>query len=337
MRRPKREKLSGIYVLCALLGKKIGYKYVGRTENIESRQREHLRLLRLNKHHSTKLQRYFNKYGENSLRFHLIQKCGLNELDFYEKFFIKCFDSFKNGFNHTEGGNGFIGTNGKPCVLTNIDTGETVKTKTITEFSEKFNLVHSGICVVLQGKAFYTGRWYSKENAWRPKIYELISPDGVIHKLINIDTRKFCEEHSLNKDSIYAFLTGKIPSYCGWRLATNASYIPRKIYAKYHLVSPTGEEFQGENVTELAKKFDVKPSGLIAVASGRLISYKGWVRPGHVSFHQTCDFSVISPTGQIHKVENKRYFCEQFGLESHNFGQMTIGKRREYKGWKLAA
>ena len=65
--------------------------YVGSSKSCELRHKQHLRKLRAKKHINPHLQYAFDKYGENSLSFEIIELAGLEhlidrELYWYEKF-----------------------------------------------------------------------------------------------------------------------------------------------------------------------------------------------------------------------------------------------------------
>lgn len=70
--------------------------YVGSAINIGQRWKLHLRSLNKNKHHSIKLQRHFNKYGESDLQFSILLSCEKEDLLKIEQYFI---DSLNPYFN----------------------------------------------------------------------------------------------------------------------------------------------------------------------------------------------------------------------------------------------
>ena len=70
--------------------------YIGSASDTKRRWVVHLCNLRKNKHHSPKLQRHYNKYGEGDLEFIVIVGCDKNDLLKHEQYFI---DSFKPYFN----------------------------------------------------------------------------------------------------------------------------------------------------------------------------------------------------------------------------------------------
>jgi group I intron endonuclease len=91
-----REKICGIYKIKNIIDNKV---YIGSSKNIKERWYRHKKDLRKNKHHSVKLQRAWNKYGEENFKFEIIIRCDNAELLSKEQFYIDKFDSFNNGYN----------------------------------------------------------------------------------------------------------------------------------------------------------------------------------------------------------------------------------------------
>ena len=63
-------KNSGIYKITNLINKKY---YIGSSLDIKRRWKEHRRNLIKNKHNNIHLQKSWNKYGENSFLFEIIE------------------------------------------------------------------------------------------------------------------------------------------------------------------------------------------------------------------------------------------------------------------------
>lgn len=97
---------SGIYMM---KNKRNGKVYIGQSQNIQHRHYVHLSLLRRGLHPNTHLQSAWNKYGENSFEFSIIEFCDLAELDEREMYYICEYDSIDNGYNQTAGGGGIRG------------------------------------------------------------------------------------------------------------------------------------------------------------------------------------------------------------------------------------
>lgn len=83
-------------------------KYIGKTNNIEHRIEQHLSALKKNNHHSIKLQRAVNKYGLENFQFtyKTVEVLDENELNILEIQEIEKYNSYKEGYNETLGGDG---------------------------------------------------------------------------------------------------------------------------------------------------------------------------------------------------------------------------------------
>jgi len=88
-------KISGIYKIQSKI--KPERIYIGSAVYVKNRWNLHLSDLRKNKHHSIKLQRHFNKYGEVDLQFSILLGCEKEDLLKIEQYFI---DSYKPYFNN---------------------------------------------------------------------------------------------------------------------------------------------------------------------------------------------------------------------------------------------
>ena len=77
--------------------------YVGQTTNFKKRYNSH----KNSNNTQQKLYYSFNKYGFENHKIEIIHYCNKNELNNWEKFYIKLFDTFssKHGLNLTSGGN----------------------------------------------------------------------------------------------------------------------------------------------------------------------------------------------------------------------------------------
>ena len=87
-------QISGIYKIQSKI--KPERIYIGSAVNISERWRLHLGRLRKNKHHSKKLQRHYDKYGEIDLQFSILLGCQKEDLIKTEQYFL---DSYNPYFN----------------------------------------------------------------------------------------------------------------------------------------------------------------------------------------------------------------------------------------------
>lgn len=86
-----------------------GMRYVGKSEDITARWRVHKHHLRSNTHINVHLQRAWNKYGEDAFRFYVIEETDKDAINDAEKKWIKQLDTYRHGYNRTEGGEGQSG------------------------------------------------------------------------------------------------------------------------------------------------------------------------------------------------------------------------------------
>jgi group I intron endonuclease len=76
-----------------------GPVYVGHSTNVFKRFNAHRYMLRHNKHSSIRLQRAWNKYGEEAFSFHLLTDCPKEQLVEAEQFFMDEFEAVNLGYN----------------------------------------------------------------------------------------------------------------------------------------------------------------------------------------------------------------------------------------------
>ncbi len=137
-------KLSGIYKISSII--KDFRIYIGSAINIKQRNYLHLSQLRNNKHHSKKLQRHFNKYGEKDLLFEIIEECTVETLINREQYWIDLLNPY---FNTAKIAGSTLGV--KCSEESNIKRKETWSKKTWTDedrkkfdFSDRRTLTEEG-------------------------------------------------------------------------------------------------------------------------------------------------------------------------------------------------
>ena len=93
----------GIYKITNLINNKV---YIGQSQNIEQRWISH-KYESINSNqdqYNYSIHRAFRKYGLDNFSFSIIELTEKDKLNEREKYWISFFDSFKNGYNETEGG-----------------------------------------------------------------------------------------------------------------------------------------------------------------------------------------------------------------------------------------
>lgn len=267
-----KEVLCGIYMWEVILpGKWFGGKYIGQSIDIYTRKRGHELDLYNQDHHNKKFQRFYNKYGIESFKFTILLTCSEKELDFWEKWYIKSFNTYKTkiNFNMTPGGDcsNLYLTTQKPGVLFNIKTKKLESFDSIASFARKYNLKNASICNVLNRKRKYVGDWVRPDN--QPKTYILIDPNGNSYEVIKIS--EFSREHGLSRVCVGDLIRKKIESHAGW---TRLDSTPRGI--KIKLISPLGEVVEAQNMSEFCRTNGLSQGHISSVILGKRNVHKGW-------------------------------------------------------------
>lgn len=95
---------QGIYKITNKINNKI---YIGKSTDIEERWKYHISHYNYEREYDKPLYKSFRKYGIENFSFEIIEECSL-DIDEKEKYWINFYDSYKNGYNATIGGEGGI-------------------------------------------------------------------------------------------------------------------------------------------------------------------------------------------------------------------------------------
>lgn len=143
--------MVGIYSIVNVIN---GKRYIGQTVNFPRRKTQHKTRLKNGGSYMSysKLYPAYLKYGFDSLKFEWIETCSKDQLNEREMHWINYFDSYRNGYNATIGGQNPIA----------YWTGKKRSIKTIEKVSRS-----------LTGKklSLHTRRKMSKAHSGRPKKY----------------------------------------------------------------------------------------------------------------------------------------------------------------------
>lgn len=99
MKRKSKDVICGVYKIENMVNSKC---YIGSSFDIYGRWVQHKRDLMSMRHHSAKLQNSWNKHGEQSFRFEIVEMVETDDRDELfklEDYHIESFDSFNNGYN----------------------------------------------------------------------------------------------------------------------------------------------------------------------------------------------------------------------------------------------
>ena len=92
-----KEKICGVYKIENSVN---GKYYIGSSNNIYRRWKEHIKLLNRNNHHSPHLQFAWNKYGEKNFKFTILEECDEQILLKKEQFYIDMMNATDDSFGY---------------------------------------------------------------------------------------------------------------------------------------------------------------------------------------------------------------------------------------------
>lgn len=132
-----REIIIGIYKITNTINNKY---YIGSSDDVYKRWKDHIYYLNRNKHINKHLQNAWNKYDEEYFKFEIIEKCNHKDKFIREQFYLDKLNPFdENGYNICKQANG--GKNGSISneIITEIKSMLKYGYRTI-EISKNFNI-----------------------------------------------------------------------------------------------------------------------------------------------------------------------------------------------------
>ena len=132
----------GIY---KIENKQTNEKYIGQSIHIQQRFKEHIKG---NKKPLSNIDRNIQKYGKDNFLFEIIEECSQEKLNEREIYWIAYFDSFRNGYNNTPGGNDTscaVKVNEKPVEQYTLDGKYITTYKSTCEASRQTGIEQSNI------------------------------------------------------------------------------------------------------------------------------------------------------------------------------------------------
>lgn len=130
-----------------------GHIYIGQAVDIKARIRGH----RFSANHpedkdaSMPIHRALRKYGEKNFDIKILEECSCQELDDRERYWVKYYNSYLNGYNANPGG-GSCEHLGKPVCLYGFDGNFVKEYKSVTEAAKSLEINRQQIYSILQGQ-----------------------------------------------------------------------------------------------------------------------------------------------------------------------------------------
>lgn len=110
--------MIGIYKITNLIN---GHSYIGLSTNIEKRWSYHKTQYNWEREKNKSLYQAFIKYGIDNFKFEVLEECSVEQLSEKEIYYINKYDTFKNGYNSTTGGENNQGESHPRHKLTELD------------------------------------------------------------------------------------------------------------------------------------------------------------------------------------------------------------------------
>lgn len=177
-----------------------GKSYIGQTvQTMEQRLKQHLK----NKKNHNFINA-INKYGIDEFHSEIIEEVDENKLDEKEIYWIAYCNTYNNGYNMTEGGDGFTSTQRKKYISENYGKHiENMKKYGLLDMKGEKNPFYGKKHSEENMKKSVNNRKNNNNGEYHPsgnrtaKNFIFISPDGKEYKVFN-SAKKFCEEQGIN-------------------------------------------------------------------------------------------------------------------------------------------
>ncbi len=113
--------MSDTYCIYRIVNFQNGKCYVGLTVDPKARKRAHFGALRRQTHYNAHLQNSYNHYGKSAFWFEIIEEnISGDDIKDRECYWVTHFNSEKNGYNRTPGGDARGGDRVNPCIWNGI-------------------------------------------------------------------------------------------------------------------------------------------------------------------------------------------------------------------------
>lgn len=213
--------------------------YVGQSANIEIRYYKHTWMLKNNRHDNYKIQNNYNKYGSYPL-LKIVEKCvNTDNLDILENSWIEEFDSTSIGLNLCAAEGVRYGTN-----ATNTKYSK-IKLLLVFRALRNYKISYDSL---------------AKKHDINASTIRSIAM-GVQHTWLHVK---------------YPNIWKQIQEVSSKKLSYKNSLVNLGKPTKY-VVSPSGEEYLVENLSEFSRQHGLWTSSLCRLLKGQIKSTNGWV------------------------------------------------------------
>lgn len=198
--------MTGIYKIENIVNNKI---YIGSCSNFNVRKGSHLCLLRQGKHHSIKLQRSFDKYGETNFIISLIENCKKENLITREQYYIDTLKPYYNICLIAGSTQGRIFTDLHKEKLSKSLTGK-VRTEAQKEYQRQIKIGKTHTKETEQKISKIVNKIKGNRVGDKINSEKILNFINIANKESNIKTiKQICKENNFNYRSVLRFVSNQ--------------------------------------------------------------------------------------------------------------------------------
>lgn len=188
--------MIGIYKITNKLN---NHSYIGLSTKVEERWKYHQSPYNQQRESYKSLYKAFEKYGIENFTFEILEECSIQELGEKEKYYIAKYDTYKNGYNMTTGGEDNVGSAHPNHKLTNEDViNIRIRYNNLERRKEVYELYKDRI-----GESGFGKIW--KGESWQHIMPEVYTPENKEFHLHNTGNKGSSNGRSrLTEDDVRA-------------------------------------------------------------------------------------------------------------------------------------
>jgi group I intron endonuclease len=201
-----------IYTIYKSVNTKTGKVYIGFDSNWPNRKRQHI--TESHRNSSTKFYRAIRKYGIDNFNWEIVyqSKDGNYCKNIMESYFIQEYDTFKNGYNMTLGGDGTLGHKHNINSISKIKQASLEKWKNPNFILN--SIEHKQIVSIKQKEIQNCPEINNKRIDTLSKEWSITNPSGEKFTIKNL--QKFCKENDLTSSNMKKVARGERAHHKGW-------------------------------------------------------------------------------------------------------------------------
>jgi len=322
---------SGIY---QIRNKKNGKVYIGSTANFKKRWRVHRSSLRGGYHFNEHLQRAWNKYGEFSFAFEILEQCSIKHLREKEQIYL---EKVPDSYNVSQASDAPMRGRKMP-----------EKSKRLISRALTGHKRSKRECRII-------GQRSSKDYpAFIHRNGEEITEGRNLSEL--------CRKHhpELDPRAMRSVAAGRLLSHREWMLKSKAKLNKNSEWSIDHLRSSRASHYpafvnlesgeiieEGINLKKLCHDRELSRPHMVSVAKGRRPTCQGWALLENAWIDKDGNWQVehgsageyptlINDDGRIEQAgKNISRLCRRLGLNTSHLHQVISGERNHHKGWRI--